>query len=104
MVEHAAARPGVNTDPLPLDLAVVAVTRRECRARQRRSHSIDLATRRCCGGGDPCWAIRVASLGRGMPRPIGSRAVGGVILFGSTFIGEGHSGGALLNERGGSSP
>jgi alpha-tubulin suppressor-like RCC1 family protein len=94
----------LNTDPLPLDLAVVAVARADAAQNGQFPPSLDrLGDPAQLRRGDPLYAL-------GNPRgiPWGINAApdrfasneGGVILFSSTFIGEGHSGGALLNDRG----
>jgi hypothetical protein len=89
---------------MPLDLAVVAVTR----AASAQNGQIPVSLDRL---GDPALLRRGDSLyalgnPRGIPWGVNAApdrfasAEGGVILFASTFIGEGHSGGALLNDRG----
>jgi alpha-tubulin suppressor-like RCC1 family protein len=94
----------LNSIPLPLDLAVVAVPRAAAMQGAPISVSLDrLGDPALMRRGDPVYAL-------GNPRgiPWGVSAApdrfasleGDVILFASTFIGEGHSGGALLNDRG----
>ena len=94
----------LNTDALPLDLAVVAVPRAAAMQGAPVSVSLDrLGDPALLRRGDPVYAM-------GNPRGIAwgvsaapdrfASAEGDVVLFASTFIGEGHSGGALLNDRG----
>ena len=94
----------LNFVPLPLDLAVVAVPRAAAMLGGPTAFSLDrLGDPALLRRGDPVYAL-------GNPRgiPWGVNAApdrfasreGDVILFASTFLGEGHSGGALLNDRG----
>lgn len=94
----------LNSDAKPLDLAIVAVTRGAALPGDQPPVSLDLL-------GDPALLRRGdAVYALGNPRGISwgvnaapdrfASAEGDMILFASTFIGEGHSGGALLNDRG----
>ena len=94
----------LNTDGLPLDLAVVAVARKAAAPDGQLPVSLDrLGDPALLRRGDPVYALGNP---RGIPWGVSAApdrfasTEGGIVLFASTFLGEGHSGGALLNDRG----
>ena len=94
----------LSMDARPLDLAVITVSRAAGFSQGQPAVALDrLGDPRLLRRGDPVYALGNP---RGIPWGVNAApdrlasAEGDVLLFASTFIGEGHSGGALLNDRG----